>query len=126
MRKIIERKVFYQCSQCKKKYTNKTKAFRCERRTLEEKIFKIGDRVQNIEPRTCMTTKKQYIFSGRVTKIVGPNPSDYEYEMKWLANKKERLNAHVFMCQIKFPCPHCKEIREERYYAPELKLISRR
>jgi hypothetical protein len=61
-----------------------------------------------------------------VTRIIGPEPPDYEYETKWLGSKTERLNAHVFMYQVKFRCPHCEEIREARYYAPELKPVGRR
>jgi len=126
MERVVERKVFYRCSRCKTKYTNKAEALRCEKRTLETKVFKVGNPVKNIEPRFCRIKQKEYFFSGTVTRIVGPEPSDYEYEVKWLGGKKERLNAHVFMYQVEFHCPRCKKTKRARYYAPELKLISRR
>ena len=120
MKKIIERKIFYQCSVCKTKYANKKEALKCELRTLEKKVFEIGNYVKNIEPRFCQMRQKYYFFSGKITKITDPELPDVEYETRWLMNKKERLNAHVFLYQVKFRCPHCKETREERYYAPEL------
>lgn len=126
MEKIVERKVFYRCSRCRTKYADKAKALQCEQRVLEAKVFTVGSRVKNIEPRFCITGQKQYFFSGRVTKIVGPELPDYEYEVKWLEGKKERLGAHVFMYEVKFRCPCCKEIKEVRYYAPELKSVCRR
>jgi hypothetical protein len=124
MRKIVKKVVLYRCSVCSTDYTNKRDAEKCELRTLEKKTLSIGDRVTNIEPRSCsMGHYKPYVFKGRIVKIVGPMASDYEYEVKWLGGK--RINSHVFHFQVKFKCPHCKETREERYFAPELKKLSR-
>lgn len=126
MEKVIKRKVFYRCSGCKTKYANKKEALLCEKRILEKKVFNVGSRVKNIETRVCQKKQKRYFFSGIVTRIVGPELPDYEYEVKWLGGKEERLNAHVFVYQVKFRCPKCKETKCCRYYAPELKFISRR
>lgn len=93
---------------------------------VETKVFGIGSRVKNVEKRQCTRERKPYTFSGVVTKIVGPEAPDYEYEVKWLGGKSERLGSHVFQYQVRFTCPHCKEIREHRYYAPELRKIGRR
>jgi len=125
MRRVVEKSVSYRCSRCRTKHTNKRDALRCERMPVEAKTFKIGSRVENVEKRTCARGQKQYTFSGVVTKIIGPEPPDFEYEVKWLGGRPERLSSHVFLYQVKFRCPHCKEVREERYYAPELKQISR-
>lgn len=113
------------CSVCRTEYPNKKTAARCEKRIREKKVFLIGDKVRNIEPRTCGLMGKVYVFSGRIVKILGLKPSDYEYEVKWLGGKAERVNGHVFEYEVAFNCPHCKEKRSEYYYAPELKLIRR-
>ena len=125
MRRVVQKKIFYVCSTCRTRYSNKKEALRCENRVRENKIFRVGDAVQNIEPRTCQMRQKNYIFSGRVAKILGPRPSDSEYELKWLGGKTERVKGHVFEYEVKFVCPHCDEERKERYYAPELKAICR-
>ena len=125
MKAIFQKKTLYVCSKCRTKYSNKKEASRCEKRIRENKSFRIGDRIQNIEPRTCSMKQKNYIFSGRVVRILGPKPSDYEYEVKWLGGKTERVNGHVFQYEVEFICPHCKEKRRELYYAPELKKIRR-
>ncbi len=126
MKRVVQIKKLYICSKCRTQYSSKKNASRCEKRIREEKFFCVGDMVQNIEPRTCQLKNKNYIFSGKIIKILGPIPSDYEYEAKWLGGKSERLNAHVFVYQVKFLCPHCKKTKETRYYTPELKYIDRR
>ena len=125
MKQVVQRKTFYMCSVCGTKYPNKKTAARCEKRTREKKAFVIGDKVRNIEPRICGLMGEVYVFSGRVVKILGPKPSDYEYEVKWLGGKEKRVNGHVYLYEIEFKCPHCKEKRNEYYYAPELQLICR-
>lgn len=125
MREIVRKTVLYQCSICKTNHTNKRDAQKCESRTLEKKVFAVGDMVSNKEPRICSVRDKHYTFKGRVVRIIGPMASDYEYETKWLGGKTERLNGHVFQYQIEFRCPHCKDTREERYFAPELNKLSR-
>lgn len=123
MEKLVKKVVLYRCSVCKSDYTNKRDAQKCESRILEKKAFAIGDMVSNIEPRTCSTRNKNYVFRGRIVRIFGPTASDYEYECKWLGAIAKRVNGHVFEYQVKFKCPHCKETREERYFAPELKKL---
>lgn len=125
MKKVVQTRILYVCSKCRTKYSNKKDAARCEKRTREKETFRVGDAVQNIEPRTCQMRQKNYIFSGRIAKIFGPKPSDYEYEVKWLGGKTERVNGHVFQYEIEFNCPRCGEKRQELYYAPELRVIRR-
>lgn len=123
MRKVVEKKTLYACSKCRTKHSNEKDAIRCEKMPIEKKEFRIGDRVRNIEPRTCDSKDKNYIFSGKVVKIIGPQPPDEEYEMKWLKGKPKRINSHVFQYEVEFRCPHCGERRGHLYYAPEIKLI---
>ena len=121
MKKIVRTVTIFQCGICRTEYDKASDAQKCEKRILEVKAFAKGDMVSNIEPRTCGI--KNYIFKGRVVRIVGPMASDYEYEVKWLRAIADRVNGHVFHYQVKFTCPCCKETREERYLAPELKKI---
>ncbi len=125
MRRVVEKRVSYRCSRCDTKYTNKRSALRCDEMPVEATVFKIGSLVRNIEKRMCGRDQRQYTFSGVVSKIVGPQAPDEEYELKWLGGKPERLNSHVFLYQVKFRCPHCRKMQEARYFAPELKLINR-
>jgi hypothetical protein len=123
MRIVVEKKTIYICSKCKTRHTSKKKAEQCERRTLEQKVFQIGSKVEGVAPRRCATNGEIYYPSGKVKTIIGPMPSDYEYEVKWLGGKRERLRAHVFLYHVRYRCPHCREMREERHFAPELKAI---
>jgi hypothetical protein len=125
MKKIVKRVVVYKCGICRTEYDKASDAKKCEKRVLEVIAFTKGNSVSNIQPRTCNIHGKHYIFKGKVVKIVGPMASDYEYETKWLGSISERVNGHVFHYQVKFKCPHCKEVREERYFTPELKKLSR-
>ena len=125
MKKIVKRVVTYKCDICRTEYGKAGDAKKCEKRSLEVKVFIKNDRVSNIEPRTCSIHDKNYIFRGKVVRIVGPMASDFECEVKWLGAVLERVNSHVFHYQVKFKCPHCKEVRENRYFAPELKKLSR-
>ena len=121
MEKIIQTKVLFVCSKCRTKYSSKKEATRCEKRIREKKAFCVGDAIQNIEPRTCQIKQRDYIFFGKIVRITGPKPSDYEYEVKWLGGKSERINGHVFHYDVEFNCPHCGEKRQGWYYAPELR-----
>ena len=123
MKKIIQKSVLYQCSKCKTRYISAGRALQCEDKILEKKAFRVGNIVCNLEPRTC-NMDKSYTFCGKVVRVLGPKPSDHEYEVKWLRGKPERTNGHVFEYEVEFTCPHCKEIKRARYYAPELKLKS--
>lgn len=127
MKKIIEKTVWYQCSVCKTKYSKASEARECEAKILEEKKFKAGDLVTNIEPRTCWSSdKRPYVFKGEVIKIIGPLPSDEEYELKWLGGNPKRLDGHVWEYEIKYICPRCHEKTSHRYYTPELKKLEMR
>src|SRR3989338_1595703 len=127
MKKIVRKttKITFRCSICKTEYDTAGDAQKCEKRVLEAMVFARGDRVSNIEPRTCQIHDKSYIFRGEIAKIIGPMASDYEYEVKWLGAVPERIHGHVFHYQVKLKCGHCRQTREELYYAPELKKISR-
>ena len=130
--KFVRKVTYYyeaRCSVCKTKYKSKSepkaveKALQCKNRSLEEKIFKKGDLVTNVELRTCSITGGKYYFKGKVVRVLGPMLPDYEYEVKWLGGVSSRVNGHVFQYEVSFMCPHCKEARKEFYYAPLLKPI---
>lgn len=127
MQKIVRRVTItlYKCSVCKQTYSNKKEAAHCEDRIREKKLFRVGATVRNKEPRFCQIKSKHYRFSGKIVRILGPKPSDYEYETKWLGGKRERVNGHIFLYEVKFCCPYCKEIRREQYHTPELLRIRR-
>lgn len=124
MEKIVKRVTTFKCGICRTEYDKANDAKKCEKRVLEVRAFAKGDRVSNITPRTCIIHSKNYIFMGVVVRVVGPMASNYEEEVKWLGAIPERVNGHAFHYQVKFTCPHCKEIREERYFAPGLKKVS--
>ena len=118
--------VSYACMVCRTKYSNKKEAAEREKKPLEPRTFKLGDRVSNIEPRMCAGPKeKPYIFKGTITKISGPEAPDYEYEIKWLGGKRERLNSHVFYYEVSYTCPNCNKKTKASYYAPELKRLQK-
>lgn len=116
----------YQCETCKTRYSSKTKARECEKRVLEIRRSAVGDRVSNIEPRTCGTVGKgniNYHFDGIIIKVVGPNPADYEYEVRWLGAQDDRVNGHIYQYEVRYVCPVCNKLRTALYYAPELKSL---
>ncbi len=126
---VVKRTSYFEaaCTVCKKKFTGKTanaakeQALRCSEKPVEKKIFSIGDKVRNIEQRTCGSYNKPYYFRGRITKVLGPMLSDYDYECRWLGGKSKRLHGHVYQFEVTFTCPYCGEERTELYYAPMLK-----
>ena len=118
MKKRVIRSIIYTCGICHTDHSSKAAAQKCESMPIEERGYKIGDRVRNIEPRTCNKKDKPYHFTDKVVKIIGPIPFDFEYEVKWLGGRG--LNQHVFQYEVSFSCPQCGEKRRERYYAPEL------
>ncbi len=123
MRKIVKKKILYRCSICNTDYEHKSDAERCELRILEKKTLSVGDKVSSISPRSCFLGQSS-TFEGKIVEIIGPMAADFKYyKVKWLGGK--RTNYHVFEFQVKFKCSHCKKIKEVRYYAPELKKISR-
>ena len=124
MKKIVKKITLYQCPICKTKYSNASDAKKCEARILEEKKFKIGDPVTNIEPRQCWNRdKRQYKFKGTIVQILGPLLPGEEYENKWLGGNSERLNSHVWQYEVEYICPRCQEKEMHRYYAPEIKKL---
>jgi len=125
LKKITVVKHEYQCRTCRTKYTSIRAAKECESRTREKKIYRVGDLVKNIEPRICYMPYKyqNYIFEGRVIRILGPKPSDYEYEVKWLGGVPERIKGHVFEYEVDYRCPRCGMQKTALYYAPELKKV---
>ena len=114
----------YQCSRCRTKYRSKAKALQCEAQITEEKVFKIGERVTWREPRHCQSYDKSYKLDGKVRKILGPTLPDEEYNFKWLGGRFS--GKHIFMYEVSWRCPHCKEIQDGRYYSLELGKIKTR
>ncbi len=123
MEKTFIKTTGYRCIICKTVYNRRLKAKRCELKGIEKKLFKKDDSVCNKEQRVCGITEKPYRFRGKIVKIIGPMPPDYEYETKWLGGKAERLNNHVYEYEVKFSCPHCGQKKRSRYYAPELERL---
>lgn len=121
--KITKKITLWQCGICKTKYKTETHARLCQDRFLEKKKFAVGDRVTNKERRVCSKTNTQYTFTGTVISIQGPEPADGEYERKWLGEKRERLNSHVFSYEVEYRCPQCNKKKSALYYAPELEKI---
>ena len=124
MRRVVKKTVLYQCKICKTEYSTLKEVKKCEARGVEKKTFSVGDLVSNIEPRVCWKKSKGYIFRGKVVKIIGPMPADFEYECKWLKGQASRLNSHVFQYEVDYSCPHCKELKTARYFTPEIKKIN--
>ncbi len=129
--KVIRRRVpaktvvSYQCEVCGTKYSNRSQAEKCERRTLEDRLvrFKKGNRIEVKVIHSCnhVGTGPQKLFSpvGIVIKVIGPVLSDLEYEVKWLGGKPDRVNGHVFQYLVRFQCV-CGKTREGLFYLPEL------
>lgn len=127
MKKVIEKIVWYQCSVCKTKYRKLSDARECEAKTLEEKKFKIGDQVTNIEPRLCSRKNMRlYKFKGEIIKLIGPLCPDFEYEVKWLGGDSKRLDSHIWQYEVKYICPLCGRQKTTVYFTPELKKIEAR
>lgn len=112
--------VSYQCETCGTKYPRKLSAIGCEKRKLETKVFKLGERVKNTTARQCHNGKNYY-FEGVVIGVRGPVPSDDEYEILILGGKKERMNNHVYQYEVEYVCPVCQNIKTALLYAPQLK-----
>lgn len=119
MRKIVTRttSVLYQFKNCKTKYKSKNSALKCESESVEDKIFKKGDRVTWIEERTCVYGGTYKIY-GRVTTIRGPQLPDEEYNIKWL--QRRLTGKHVYMYKVDWICPHCKQNCSGIFYSLEL------
>lgn len=122
MRKIVRKIIVFQCGVCKTEYKTIREAMRCENQPLEEKQFKLGDRVKGHEQHTCDHRRKEKNFlpNGRVIEINGPVLMDEEYSNKWLGGKL--LHCHVYEYLVEYECP-CGKVRQHKFYSPELKLL---
>jgi len=128
MKKIVKKipartSIQYQCEICGTKYRKAAAAKKCEARILEEKKFKVGDKVLIIPARACSqvhTTRafgKPFWPKATVVKVLGPMLPDYEYEVKWLGSRG--LNNHVYQYEVKYDCL-CGRKRGDLLYLPEL------
>jgi len=96
------------------------------KRKLENKKFKIDDKVEAIERRACCAKDEKYILKGKIAKIIGPEPADEEYEKKWLGGNTERLISHVWRYAVAYICPVCGLKGLVAYYAPGIKLMEKK
>jgi len=125
-KKIVKKSIYWQCPTCATEHFTESEGEKCAHMPVEEKKFVVGDRVTNaLELRLCSKTNTSYRFKGKVTRIIGPEPSDEEYERKWLGEKKERLQSHVFVYAVEYQCPKCNKKKSDVYYAPELEKIQK-
>lgn len=127
MKKITKTTTRYFCEVCNTKYRKESEAKACEARVIESSIFKIGDIVTNIEPRICSLSSPEtpYSFEGKIIEIQGPQPADFDYEVRWLGGNTKRLNSHVFLCIVEYSCPVCKRTKSAAYYVPEIIFYSK-
>jgi ribosomal protein L35AE/L33A len=65
---------------------------------VEEREFKVSDKVTWRERRTCQTVNRNYFLEGRIVKILGPEAVDEEYNIKWLNGKL--FGKHVFLYNV--------------------------
>ncbi len=121
-RKVVHK---YSCEICKTKYGSASEALACEKKPVEQVIAKIGDRVRIEIKHECGCSKK-YFPMGKITAISGPQPPDFETEVKWLGGLSERLNSHVLTYDVSFACPRCRKKKETRCFAPELCATARK
>ena len=125
MKKIVKEipartSITYQCKDCKTKYRSEKKAKECEERVLEEKLFKVGDKIIIIPARVCNDGEfnwKSFWPKAKVVKILGPMLPDYEYEVKWLGSRG--LNSHVYQYEVEYNCL-CGKKRGDLVYTPEM------
>jgi len=122
MKRLVRKKVLFQCRVCRTKHASRRRAAACESKGRERRVFRKGDRVQAREPRFCLD-QSQYVMSGTVIRVIGPLPPDEEYELKWLGGRRERLGQHVYQYEIWYKCPVCGRSKTARYYAPELESV---
>ncbi len=129
MKKIVKEipamtSVSYQCEVCKTKYRSEKQAKECEERILEEKLFKVGDKIIIIPARTCDQVGSTWAFGkpfwpkATVVKVLGPMLPDYEYEVKWLGSRG--LDNHVYQYEVKYNCL-CGDKRGDLLYTPEMR-----
>ncbi len=123
MKRLVSKKVLFQCRVCRTKHSSRRAAASCEAKGLEPRVFRKGDQVRAKEPRQCFD-QSQYVMSGTVIRVLGPQAPDEEYELKWLGGRRERLRRHVYQYEVWYKCPICGRSKTARYYAPELEPVS--
>lgn len=112
----------WKCSTCKSEYKSKRTAEKCASMPVEDKKFKIGDRVTAKGQRVCLSAhrKQKYILNGKISRIIGSEAPDEEYWNKWLGGQPD---MHVFSYEVKYRCPRCGKKKGAVYFAPELKKV---
>lgn len=124
-RRIPARTVIsYQCETCGTKYRTAEQALKCEARIKEKQVFKRGDFFRAYERHVCnhKGRDKEFLPGGMVIKVLGPMLPDYEYEVKWLGSRPERLNGHVYQYEVEYQCS-CGRPRFTLYWTPEIFLV---
>ncbi len=117
MKTVSEVVRVYQCEVCKSWYQGKKQALTCEKMPVEEKKHKLGSRVKAIEQHECNCGRK-YLPEGKIVRVLGPEPFDYEYETKWLRGRG--VDTHVFVYEVNFSCPKCHDKKSKHFYYPEI------
>lgn len=125
MKKIVKKTILWRCSACGTDYKNKSFAEECRNRPVEQKKFKIGDRVALIAPRVCLAIKedfryKEYKLKGRINKIFGPLMPDEEY---WNKRFGGLPDTHIFLYQVEHKCPKCGKEKKSVHFGTELEKI---
>lgn len=118
--------VGYQCEICGTEYRTADEAVRCEKRNLEEKSFKVGQKVSARELRRCQLASRPYKACGVVKMVLGPILPDRDYEIRHLGGAPQRMNSHVWHYIVWWKCPHCEKIKQHVFYAPELKAVEKK
>lgn len=92
---------------------------------IEQKKFKLGDRVISTEPRVCFSASegnnlKEYRPKGKIVKIFGPFLPDEDY---WIKRFGELPDMYVFLYQVVHKCPKCGKIKETVHLGIDLEKI---
>lgn len=118
----------YKCEACGTSYRNKKAALRCDAKPIEKKLFKIGELVRCKVVHTCTRHPRDFNFNpvGKVSRILGPQLTDCEYEAKWMGGYHNRRNSHVWLYQVESRCPRCHDKRSGRFYGPEFTAVKKK
>lgn len=121
--KVIPRRVVrsYQCTKCNTKFHTPKLAETCNAMPVEEKKFKLGDKVRWHEQKYCDKIKKYYPLIGIIAKISGPVVPDFDYNARHLSGKLSGMHVHIYL--VAWSCPHCGRKLDRYFYSPELKKI---
>ncbi|HTM68311.1 MAG TPA: hypothetical protein VL426_03340 [Candidatus Binatia bacterium] len=118
MRTIKRTRTVYRCGICRTDHDRKRDAEACEAGGIEEKKFRVGDRVVARGKRTC-PNGHAYVCAGRVRRIVGPEP--YEAEVHGKGYGLWRSPGHLFMYELLARCSTCGNTAPVRYPAFSLR-----